>query len=53
MLQKIVGKKSKVYNITNQVDGAKQLNFGGIKEGKTGFSITLGGDGTTLRVFKI
>ena len=52
--KKLLKKKSKVYTIAPiQVDGAKQIEtLEELKKVKLDLSITLGGDGTTLRVFR-
>ena len=52
--KKILAKKSKVFIISPiQVEGAKQLeDLEELKKEKLDLVITLGGDGTTLRVFR-
>ncbi|RMW34705.1 MAG: NAD(+)/NADH kinase [Nitrosopumilus sp.] len=52
--KKLLAKKSKVYTISPiQVDGAKQIEtLEELKKVKLDLVVTLGGDGTTLRVFR-
>ena len=52
--KKLLAKKSKVYTISPiEVDGAKQIEtLEELKKVKLDLVVTLGGDGTTLRVFR-